>query len=68
MPLCPMALGPTSLVGGLRHCSASCGPCEPRATNINTSLVGPPMQLGPHVPKARTHVSKTLDVRAIMGL
>jgi hypothetical protein len=26
------------------------------------------VQLGPHVPNARAHVSKVLDIRAIMGL
>jgi hypothetical protein len=37
-------------------------------TSIKKSLVGLPVQLGSYVPNARTHVSKTPDVWAIMGL
>jgi hypothetical protein len=35
---------------------------------IKENLACEPMQLGSHVSKARTYVSKVPDVRAIMGL
>jgi hypothetical protein len=38
------------------------------ASSIKKNLPGLPKQLGSHVSKAHTHVSETLDVRAIMGL
>jgi hypothetical protein len=41
-------------------------PCGPWASNIKKSLACLPMQLGSHVPNARTHVSKAHDIRAIM--
>jgi hypothetical protein len=40
----------------------------PRASSIKKSLADLPVQLASHVPNARTHVSKVLDVKAIMGL
>jgi hypothetical protein len=43
-------------------------PCGPRASNIKKNLAGLPVRLSTCVPNARTHVSKALDVRAIIGL
>jgi hypothetical protein len=43
-------------------------PCAPCTTNIKKSLADLPVQLGMHILSARAHVSKALDVRAIMGL
>jgi hypothetical protein len=42
--------------------------CGPQPSNIKKSLAGMRVQLGSHVPNARTHVSKAHDARAIMGL
>jgi hypothetical protein len=43
-------------------------PCGPRASSMKKNLTGLPMQLVSYVPEAHTHVSKTLDISAIMGL
>jgi hypothetical protein len=43
-------------------------PCGPRVSSIKKDLAVLPVQLGTHVPNAHTHVSKALDIRAIMGL
>jgi hypothetical protein len=43
-------------------------PCGSRATNIKKNLASMPTQLGSHVSKSRTHVSKAHDVRSIIGL
>jgi hypothetical protein len=42
-------------------------PYGPWATSTKKSLPGLSIQLGPRVSKARMHVSKTPDVKAIMG-
>jgi hypothetical protein len=42
--------------------------CGPWASSIQKSLAGLPVQLGQHVPNARAHISKALDIKAIMGL
>jgi hypothetical protein len=43
-------------------------PCGLRASIIKKNLAGLPMQLGSHIFEACTHVSKTPDISAIMGL
>jgi hypothetical protein len=75
---CPTASDPTSLQGrALEHRvsydSGATTACPMvfyglRASSIKKSLACPPMQLGMHVPIARTPVSKAPDVSAIMGL
>jgi hypothetical protein len=39
----------------------------PRGSNIKKILAGLPVQLGSHVPNARTPVSKAPDLRAVLG-
>jgi hypothetical protein len=43
-------------------------PCGPQVASIKKGLAVLPVQLGTHVSNARTHVSKALDIRVIMGL
>jgi hypothetical protein len=40
----------------------------PRTSSIKKSLAGLPVQLGMHIPNARTYVSNAPDIRVIMGL
>jgi hypothetical protein len=63
-----VALDPASLLGGLQAAMRPAVPCGPRASNIKKSLAGLPVRLDPCVPNVHAHISKTLDVRAIMGL
>jgi hypothetical protein len=42
--------------------------CGPHASNIKKSLACLPVQLNTHVFNTRTHIFKTSDIRAIMGL
>jgi hypothetical protein len=56
------------LLGGLRAATHPAVPYGPGATDIKKSLVGLPVNLGPHVPNARAHVSKTPNVRVIISL
>jgi hypothetical protein len=42
--------------------------CGLRASSMKKSLAGQAVQLGSHIPSTHMHVSKALDVRAIMGL
>jgi hypothetical protein len=51
--------------GGAPDCHMSCGPQD---ISIKKSLAGMPVQLGSHVPNARAYISKTPDVRTIMGM
>jgi hypothetical protein len=65
---CPAASDLASLSGGLRATTCHAVPCGPRASNIKKSLTSLPVQLGSHVPNARTHICKTPDANVIMGL
>jgi hypothetical protein len=65
---CPVAPDPASLLGGLRAATHSTVPYGPRATSIKKSLAGLPVQQGPPVPKARVHIFRAPDVRAIRSL
>jgi hypothetical protein len=57
---------PASLLGGLRRYHTSYGSLWAVGLKYKKSLACLPMQLGSHVPNARTHVSKAHDIRAIM--
>jgi hypothetical protein len=65
---CPGRPDSASLLGGLRAAMRPAVPCGPRATNIKKALAGLSVRQCLPVPNARAHVSKTLDVRAIMSL
>jgi hypothetical protein len=43
-------------------------PWGPQVSSIKKSLAVLPVQLVTHVPNAHVHVSKALDIRAIIGL
>jgi hypothetical protein len=58
---------PASLRGGLRAATHPMPPYGPRASNIKNSLASLPVRLGLRVPNAHVYVSKTHNVRAIMG-
>jgi hypothetical protein len=64
---CPVAPHPASLPGGLRAATCPIVSCGLWVTSIKKRLAGLTVQLGPHVPNARTYVSKTPDVRAILA-
>jgi hypothetical protein len=65
---CPVTPDPASLLGGLRAVTRPAVPCGPLASRIKKSLARLLVQLGPHIPNAREHVSEALDVRPIMDL
>jgi hypothetical protein len=60
--------GSSSFLRGLRDATRHAVPCGPRGSNRKKSLADLPVWLGPRVPNAHVHVSKTPDVRAIIGL
>jgi hypothetical protein len=68
--MCPMALNPASLLGGLWcHHRMPCSFLWTMGLRyIRKGLASLPMQLGPCVFMARTHVPYAPDARAIMGL
>jgi hypothetical protein len=53
------------LAGRAPDCHVSCGPWD---ISIKKSLAGIPVQLGSHVPNAHAYISKTPDIRTIMGM
>jgi hypothetical protein len=65
----PYDFGPRLLIEvGSDAATCPVAPCGPRASSIKKSLVVLLVQLGTHVPNARAHVSKSPNIRAIMGL
>jgi hypothetical protein len=60
-PHLPTEVGPDAVT-----CPA--GAYGTRASSIKKNLAGLPVQLGTHVPNARTHVSNAPHVRAIMPM
>jgi hypothetical protein len=65
----PYGSGPRLSVGeGSSATTRPTVPSGPWASSIKKGLIGLPMQLGSHVSKARTHVPKVPDVRAIIDL
>jgi hypothetical protein len=66
--MCPMALDPATLRGGLRATTRPVVPYGLRASSMKKSLAGLPVQKSSRVPNTRVHISKASDIKAIMGL